>query len=96
MVRQSMEHLRAHLLVEADGRGIPLEDVPLEAGAAFCCCDCGYAGEESFADSLPAMLGIHVEVFYVDAGVASPGGVVMEVEGEADSLVVSCRLQVVS
>ena len=77
------EHLGSHLFVEVDGGGVPVEDVPLEARAAFGDGDGGDAGEEGFADSLPAMLGADVEVFEVDAGVASPGGVVVEVEGEA-------------
>ncbi len=77
------EHLRAHLLVEADGGRVPFEYVPLQAGAAFGYGDGGYAGEEGFANSLPAVLGADVEVFDVDAGVAAPGGVVVEVESEA-------------
>ena len=88
------EHLCAHLLVEADGWGVPFEYVPLQAGAAFGYGDGGYAGEEGFADSLAAVLGADVEVFDVDAGVAAPGGVVVEVESEAYGQVVSCRLQV--
>ncbi len=56
---------------------------PLVAGAAFGYGDGGDSGEECFADSLPAMLWVDVEVFEVDAGVAAPSGVVVEVEGEA-------------
>lgn len=79
-------------VVEVDGWGVPVEDGPLEAGAAFGCGDGGDGGEEGFADALAAELGADEEVFEIDAGVASPGGVVVEVEGEAER---SCRLQVV-
>jgi len=77
------QHLRAHLLVEADGGGVPFEDVPLQTRAAFGDGDGGDTGEEGFADSLPAVLETDVEVFDVNAGVAAPGGVVVKVEGEA-------------
>ncbi len=70
-------------MVEVDGGLVPVEDGPLEAGAAFGYGDGCDAGEEGFADSLPAVRGADVEVFEVDAGVAAPGGVVVEVEGEA-------------
>ncbi len=76
-------HLCAHLVVEVDGVGVPVEDVPLEAGAAF---DDGYASdlsEEGFADAFAAVYGIDEEIFEVNAVVALPGGVVVEVEGEA-------------
>ncbi len=43
-------------------------------------------GEEGLADSLAAQLGEDEEVFEVDAGVAFPGGVAVEVEGEACGL----------
>ena len=75
------------MLVEADGGGVPFEDVPLEAGAAFGLRDGDDVGEESFADSLPSLGWADVEVFDVDAVMAAPGGVVVEVEGEADWLV---------
>ena len=70
-------------MVEVDGGLVPVEDGPLVARAAFGYGDGGDAGEEGFADSLSAMFGGDVEVFEVDAGVAAPGGVVVEVEGEA-------------
>jgi hypothetical protein len=50
------QHLCAHLLVETDCRCVPLEDVPLQAGAALGCSDGGDAGEEGFADSFSAVL----------------------------------------
>ncbi len=86
-------HDGSHLLVEVDGGGVPVEDVPLEARAAFGYGDGGEAGEEGFADSLPAVLGADVEVFEVDAGVAAPGGVVVEVEGEACGFVASIAVR---
>jgi len=76
-------HDGAEGLVEVDGGLVPVEDRPFVAWAAFGYGDGGDAGEESFADSLAAMLGSDVDVFKVDAGVAAPGGVVVEVEGEA-------------
>ena len=94
MVRHSISILCAQLLVEADGGGVPFEDVPLQAVAAFFDGDGGDAGEQRFADSLAAVLGADEEVFDVDAGVAAPGGVVVEVEGEAGGDVVAGLLQV--
>lgn len=79
-------HLGAHLVVEVDGVLVPVEDVPLEAGAAFDDGDTGDLGEEGFADAFAAMRGIDKEVFEMDAVVALPGGVVVEVEGEAGGL----------
>jgi hypothetical protein len=76
-------HDGAEGVVEVDGGLVPVEDAPLVAGAAFGDGDGGDADEEGFADSLPAMLGADVEVFEIDSGVAAPGGVVVEVEGEA-------------
>ena len=46
--------------------------------------DGGDVREQRFADSLPAVFGANEEIFNVDAGVAAPGGVVVEVEGETD------------
>ena len=51
--------------------------------AAFFDGDGGDAGEKGFADSFAAVLGLYEEVFDVDAGVAAPGGVVVEVERKA-------------
>src|SRR5271168_3574033 len=70
-------------MVEVDGGLVPVEDAPFVARAAFGYGDSGDAGEEGFADSLPAILGVDIEVFEIDAGVAAPGRVVVEVEGEA-------------
>jgi len=76
-------HDCAEGVVEVDGGLVPVEDGPLVAGTAFGYGDGCDASEQCFADSLPAMLRVNVEVFEVDAGVAAPGGVVVEVEGEA-------------
>ena len=76
-------HLGAHLIVEVDGVFVPVEDVPLQAGAAFNDGDGGDLAKEGFADALVAEGGVDEEVFEVDAVVALPGGVVVEVEGEA-------------
>jgi hypothetical protein len=67
------QHLCAHLLVEADGRCVPLEHVPLQARAALGDRDGGYASEQRLADPLSAHLRTDVKVFDVDAGVAAPG-----------------------
>ena len=74
-------------LVEGNGGGVPLEDVPLEAAAAFGYGDGGDAGEEGFADSLPSGFGVDEEVFEVNGG-AAPGGVDGEEEGEGYGLAV--------
>jgi hypothetical protein len=76
-------HNGSQLVVEVDRGLVPIEDAPLEARAAFGYGDSCDAGEEGFADSLPAMFGTDVEIFEVDACVAAPGGVVVEVEGKA-------------
>ncbi len=77
------EDVGAYALVDGDGGGVPIEDVPLEAGTALVYGDAGEVGEESFADSLAALGGGDVDVFEADAVVAAPGGVGGEVEGEA-------------
>ncbi len=80
-----VEHVGSHLFVEVDGGLVPVEDVPLEAVAVLE----GYGGEvaeEGFGDSSAAELGADEEVFEVDAGVAAPGGVEGEVEGEGGGL----------
>ena len=75
-------HDCAEGVVEVDGGLIPVEDGPLVARATFGYGDGGDVGEERFADSLPAMFGADVEVFEVDASVAAPCGVAVEVESE--------------
>ena len=80
-----VEHVGSHLLVEIDGGLVPVEDVPLEAVAAFEG-DGSEAAEEGFGDSSAAELGTDEEVFEVDAGVAAPCGVKGEVEGERGGL----------
>ena len=75
----------SHLFVEVDGGLVPVEDVPLEPVTALEG-DGGEAGEQGFRDSAPAELGADEEVFKVDSGVAAPGGIEGEVEGEAGGL----------
>ncbi len=70
-------------MVDGDGGVVPVEDVPLEAGAAFVDGDAGEAREEGAADSLASQRGGDVEVFEADAVMAEPGGVAGEEEGEA-------------
>ena len=83
MMRHSDQHACADLFVDGDGGIVPVEDVPLEAWAAFVDGDLREAGEQGSADSLPAQRGCDVEVFKPDAVVAEPGGVAGEVKGEA-------------
>ena len=77
------EHASADLFVDGDGGSVPVEDVPLEARAAFVDGDLRETGEQGAADSLPAQRGRDVEVFEADAVVAEPGGVAGEEEREA-------------
>ncbi len=79
-------HLGAHPVIKVDGVLVPVEYVPLEAGAAFDDGDAGNLGEEGFADAFAAKGWVDEEVFEVDAVMALPGGVVVEVEGEAGGL----------
>lgn len=74
------EHVGSHGLVEVDGELVPVEDVPLEAVAAFEG-DLGETGEEGFGDSAATELGADEEVFQVDSGIAAPSGVEGKVEG---------------
>ena len=77
------EDVGADAVVDGDGGLIPLEDIPLEAGAALIYGDAGEAREEGFADAMAAEGRGDVEVLKADAVVAAPGGVGGEVEGEA-------------
>ena len=77
------QHLCSHLLVEADGGCIPLEHVPLQTRAALAYRDGGYAGEQSFANSLSAVFRTNVKVFDMNTSVAAPSGVVMKVKRKA-------------
>src|ERR1700760_3690901 len=77
------QHASADLFVDGDGGGVPVEDVPLEAWAAFVDGDPGEASEESAANSLPAKGWSDIEVFEADAVVAEPSGVASEIEREA-------------
>jgi len=85
--------------VKVDGWGVPVEDGPLEAGAALGDGDGGDGGDEGLADAAATEDGADEEVFQKDARVAAPGGVVVEVEGEAGGkdgcwlLVVGCWLK---
>src|SRR5215469_4357241 len=77
------KHARADLFVDGDRWGVPFEDIPLEARAAFDDRDLREACEERAANSLPSQRGCDVEVFEADAVVAEPGGVAGEVKREA-------------
>ena len=83
--------------VEVDGGSVPVEDGPLEAGAALGDGDGGDGGDEGLAYAAATEDGADEEVFQKDARVAAPGGVVVEVEGEAcgSGKVVGCWLLVV-
>ena len=77
------EDAGADALVDGYRVFVPLEDIPLEAGAALVDGDTGEAREESFADAVAAEGWGDVEIFEADAVVAAPGGVGGEVEGKA-------------
>ncbi len=77
------EHVGADAFVEGDGWGIPGEDVPLEAGAAFGDSDLGEVLKQGPADSLPSLGGRDVDVLEAQAVVAAPGAVAGEEEREA-------------
>ncbi len=78
-----VKELGAHGAIEVDGRGIPVQDLPLQARAALFDGDGGNLLEQRLADAQAAELGLNEEVFEVEARAAHPGGVVEEVEGEA-------------
>ncbi len=77
------QHVGAELLVESESRGVPGEDVPLEARAAFSDRDLGQVFEQGSSDSLPSVGGGDVKVFKAESMVAAPGAVAGEEEGEA-------------
>ena len=60
----------ADAFVDGDGGGVPGEDVPFEAVAAFLYGDLGYGLEEGFAYAVAAQGGGDVDVFEADAVVA--------------------------
>ncbi len=60
----------ADAFVDGDGGGVPGEDVPFEAVAAFVHGDASYGLEEGFADSVAAERWRDVDVFEADAVVA--------------------------
>src|SRR5580698_10733395 len=77
------QHACADLFVDGDGWSVPVEDIPLEARAAFVDGNLGEACEQGAADSLTAQRWRDVEVFQADAVVAEPCGIAGEVEREA-------------
>ncbi len=76
-------HAGAEAVVDGDGGFVPVEDVPLEAWAAFVDRDLRETSQQGAANSLPAQRGCDVEVFKADAVMAEPGGVAVEEECEA-------------
>lgn len=79
-VAPGIHEFGAHGGVEVDGRGVPVEDFPLQARALFFDGDGGDALEQRFADAEAAQLWKDEEVFKVETGSAEPGGVVEEIE----------------
>src|ERR1700761_7682304 len=77
-----LQHDGAAATVEVDGGRVPVEDIPLHAGAAALHCDGGNVGEKRLADTAAAMRGLHEQVFQMNAGTA-PGGVDGEEESKA-------------
>ena len=79
-------------VIEINGRGVPVQDGPLEAWATLGDGDGGDGGEECLTDAFAAEGGTDEEVLQVDARMAAPCGVVVEVESETDGLEgISCR-----
>lgn len=74
-------------LVEGERGGVPVEDLPVEAGGAQLAGALGRLPEQFVAESLPAVLGLNIEVFEV-GGASLPSGVDGKEEGHADDLVV--------
>src|SRR5882757_4736261 len=70
-------------MVEVDGGLVPVEDAPFEARATLGDSNGGDARKQRFANALAAKDRTDEEVFEIDARVASPGGVAVEVEGKA-------------
>lgn len=82
-VAPGVEELGTHSGVEVDGRGVPVEDLPLEAGAAVFDGDGGDSLQEGLADAEAAEFGVDKEVFEVETGAAEPSRIVEEIESEA-------------
>jgi len=70
-------------MVEGDGRLVPLEHIPLQAGAALVDGDAGEPGEKGLADAMAAQRGSDVDVLKANAVVTAPGGVGGEVKRKA-------------
>src|SRR6202008_4172493 len=88
-----VQELGTHCPVELDGRDVPVEHFPLQAGTAFFD---GYgceALEQCFADAETAKFGENEKVLQVKAGPAEPRGIVEEIEREACRQAVGLRYE---
>ncbi len=90
-----IQKLGAYCLVEVDGRGIPVEDFPLQAGTAFWDGDGGNPLQQRLANAEAAKLWMNEDVFEINSGAALPCGVVEEVEGKAGRLPLTVGYQAV-
>ncbi len=88
-----VQELGAHGAVEVDGRGVPVEDLPLEAGAVLFDGDGRDPLQQSLADAQAAKFGLNEQVFEVESRAPEPGGVVEEVEGKAGGMAVRLGYQ---
>src|SRR5581483_8223456 len=83
----AVDGFRAELAVEADRRLVPVEHGPLDASATAFEREPRELGQERTAVSAPAALGLHEEVFEVDAGPAEERREVVEEQREAGRVV---------
>ena len=77
-----VQEFGAHGAIEVDGRGVPVEDLPLQAQAALFDGNGGDPLQQRLADAEAAKFRLNEQVFEVEARAAQPGGVVEEVEGK--------------
>src|SRR5208337_3613319 len=62
--------------VELDGRGVPVEYLPLVSPAALLHSYAGEMLEQRFADPFLAKPRPHKEVFEIESGLSLPGGII--------------------
>src|SRR5690348_1048114 len=73
-----LQRNRSELLIEVDGRLIPIEHAPLHAAIIPLACDSRQLLEQRHADSLPPKVGLYEHVFQVQSRLTQEGRVVGE------------------